>query len=820
MKTGRYSLKDLFTHNEIEQIIIPEIQRDYVWKTDNVEQLLNAIYKNFSDKKNEKFELLIQNKPIAEKSVNEYLQKEYEKLKYNFKIGFIYAYHDNEYAGKFFLIDGQQRITTLYLLLFALYRKTDERNNFNELYFKNNKLKLDYKVREASHDFLQEFISYDGNVQNSPKYYKKEYEKDISIVNLIKNYNTIYQFIEEKDAKEEFIDYVENFIEFNYFDTNISEQGEQLYLYMNSRGEHLSYQEIIRAEIIKKEKVISKKDAGELWEDWQNYFWVNRDKNDLNTNADKGFEEFLKWATIIHIFTQDNPNVHVLPLKDKMQTKSEGIQNYIHRASGRLEQQKKLLQNYQINEIDFSFLKKIFDALKYLFEIKTKYIPVEVKWLNNSGLNAINYVYFIPLLYYIAEKKDNIELRDVERLAMFLKNITYSTTNSKTPDTTVVIVMQLVKSLVKDDKKDVTYFDDVKFDGKYKSVLTNFEKVKLHQFSNAVEREKLEEFIWDVSNDIEFSEFIEGNISFIFDYLNREASSAIIIFNDTTIQRIKRLKNIFKSTFFDFRKQNIFRSALLTFGDYSLYDGGGSNHIDDWKSRHTFCIDLKSDKKEWERLLNQSEQRTQKVVFDFVNSIENNYKLDFSYIDFFDKCTKEYSVPDWKEPFIKFPKLLEHSEKKRFLWSDDEHNIILLNKLMANNAVFIQTLLISVIIEKWKFIVLNTRSCYFDFYYDNVTDTVKYDENKENYRLQIKYNAINELFEYYIKLNEGGAISFIAFNDTVWKEKEDYLVIDEDRFTEYSKEISIIENIKNVNKDVIVIIEEIKNLLNKRLEYV
>ena len=81
MKTGRYSLKDLFTHNEIEQIIIPEIQRDYVWKTDNVEQLLNAIYKNFSDKKNEKFELFIQNKPIAEKSVNEYLQKEYEKLK-------------------------------------------------------------------------------------------------------------------------------------------------------------------------------------------------------------------------------------------------------------------------------------------------------------------------------------------------------------------------------------------------------------------------------------------------------------------------------------------------------------------------------------------------------------------------------------------------------------------------------------------------------------------------------------------------------------------------------------------------------------------
>jgi uncharacterized protein with ParB-like and HNH nuclease domain len=809
MKTGRYSLKDLFTHNEIEQIIIPEIQRDYVWQTDNVEQLLNAVYKNFSEKKNEKLELLIENELITEKSVNEYLQKEYEKLKYNFKIGFIYAYHDNEYAGKFFLIDGQQRITTLYLLLFALYRKTDKRNNFNELYFKNNKLKLDYKVREASHDFLQEFISYDGNVENSPKYYKKEYEKDISIINIIKNYKAIYKFIEEKDVNDEFIDYVENFIEFNYFDTNISEQGEQLYLYMNSRGEHLSYQELIRAEIIKKEKIIPKKEAGALWEDWQNYFWVNRGKDDLNANADKGFEEFLKWATVIHIFTQDNPNIETLPLKDRIQTKSEGIQNYIHRASGRLQHQKKLLHNYQINEIDFSFLKKIFDALKYLFEIKTEYVPIEEKWLSNNELAAINYVYFIPLLYYISEKKDNIELRDIERLAMFLKNITYSTTNAKTPDTTVVNVMQLVKALVQDNQKDITYFINEKFEGKYKSVLTNFEKFKLEKLSTIDEREKLEEFIWNVSNDIEFSDFTEGNISFVFDYLNKPETAS----DNIDVERMYILKDIFKATFFNFKNDNIFRRALLTFGDYSLSDGGGSGHIDGWKERYTFCIDLKPDKKEWERLLNHNKQEQQVVVFGFVKSIEKNYKLDFSYIDFFNKCIEEHSDTDWKEPFIKYPELLKYSEKKRFLWNDDEHNIILLNKLMANNAVFIQTLLISIIIEKWKFKVLGTRSCYFDFYYDKASNTIENDTKEDGYYLQIRYNAIDSQFEYYINLNENSTKTFIAFDDTVWKKKEDYLVIDNNKFTEYNNEISILENIKNVNNDVIKIVKEIETIL-------
>lgn len=36
MKTGRYNIKQLLTNPEVEQIIIPEIQRDYVWKKQNV----------------------------------------------------------------------------------------------------------------------------------------------------------------------------------------------------------------------------------------------------------------------------------------------------------------------------------------------------------------------------------------------------------------------------------------------------------------------------------------------------------------------------------------------------------------------------------------------------------------------------------------------------------------------------------------------------------------------------------------------------------------------------------------------------------------
>ena len=50
MKTGRYKLKDLFDNKEIDQIIIPEIQRDYVWTKDNVKGLLNSIFSHYEEK--------------------------------------------------------------------------------------------------------------------------------------------------------------------------------------------------------------------------------------------------------------------------------------------------------------------------------------------------------------------------------------------------------------------------------------------------------------------------------------------------------------------------------------------------------------------------------------------------------------------------------------------------------------------------------------------------------------------------------------------------------------------------------------------------
>src|SRR5690606_15081144 len=159
------------------------------------------------------------------------------------------------------------------------------------------------------------------------------------------------KIIKEKNSFDNFLEYIEDYIEVNYFDTNISEQGEQLYLYMNSRGEFLSHQEIVKSEIVKNELTFDdKKEVGKQWEEWQNYFWIYRGNNE---NADIGFEEFLKWCSILHICTfHCEEHLVFEEVKGKRQTIREAKENYINRTKSKVERQRELLAAYQVKQLN------------------------------------------------------------------------------------------------------------------------------------------------------------------------------------------------------------------------------------------------------------------------------------------------------------------------------------------------------------------------------------------------------------------------------------------------------------------------------------
>jgi hypothetical protein len=412
MKSGKITFKDIFVNRYVNQIIIPEIQRDYVWQKHNVNSLIEAIYSDF--------EQFSQNKEKAkiDFEVDEVFQEDllsyYNKRKFASNIGFIYAYSEKQNPGEYFLIDGQQRLSTIFLLLCIVASNNEAlKSKFSSDYFYLNFPKIDYRVRESAHEFLPKFINSildsKSDVKNTNYYFEGLYDKDKTIQTFINNQQTITDFLDgHQYDSEKLYDFIENYVSFWYFDTNLSAQGEELYLYMNARGEQTQQYENLKAELLEKEE--NKNELGKEWEDWQDLFWKNRGKN---KNADKGFNEFLSCITGLEYYLDNN------------------LSNFYSKE--KFEKTYKIENKHLIAKLSFEVIRKYIDVILYLEKNKalfkdqysysdwvddaiklfwSTFNENETNWLanykdGNRGIERQKMVYVWSMFFYISKRLIN-----------------------------------------------------------------------------------------------------------------------------------------------------------------------------------------------------------------------------------------------------------------------------------------------------------------------------------------------------------------------------------------------------------------------------
>lgn len=708
MKTGRYNMKQLLSNPEVDQIIIPEIQRDYVWHKQNVLGLLGSILAHYKQKESLSLDIKCKGKELSE-DIQHYLTEEYLRIRYNTHVGFIYAYHDPTYSGKLFLIDGQQRITTISLLLLAAYCESSDKgykNDYKKEYFKNSLPNLDYKVRETAHDFVVSFIDYainheDTDFKQSSEYYDI-YSKDVTANSILDNYQTIVDFLEEHHVLRErknFIEYLENYIEFNYFDTNLSEQGERLYLYMNSRGEELSEQENVKALLIAKSS--QKLDDSEMWENWQNFFWVKRGDN---PNADKGFESFLVMSAIVHLCTETTKSSSDKEKCIKALTESNFLRTYIEENSS----------------FDVNWLKSMFHAVKRLAAtngIADGYL--RVGWLENIKY-MIDYVTILGCTYYIMLCPDANEL-DIKRIGMYLKNICFYSNNSKNPTNAVIVSLESLKKMGNLRIRDIA-------DNKMPEMSINFisesdkEIAKLYQQEN---RCNWENVFWSIINydDNHFNSFIQGNLSILIHICAQELSPSELQKSfKLFVERIYKVENSN-----DWTQKCELRRKLLEYGDYSLSDGGGSGSLGPWMERCNFI----EDNDDWLSLFTAWKEEDTRSKFDILKKYVNKEPTDpLDTHDWLSSlCNPKYACFDymWQRKFlwresVPFPHVILLSGHQASEFSSRELAIHILNKLLQSKS--------------W---VWNYNTCVIDFkIQDNNLIPVKPEDNQ--FYLDIVYH--------------------------------------------------------------------------------
>jgi uncharacterized protein with ParB-like and HNH nuclease domain len=510
--------------------IVPEIQREYVWGN-NDDYILDKFFTDIKEaiKENTNNEEDTAQVKVLEKILERADDKDKDSIrniidtylsKKDLNIGFLYSYRPyynyNDLTNDVYLIDGQQRLTTLFLALFYFSLKEfinyEDFQNLIRFDAKKEKIGFDYRVRTLTHNFLIDLINHCSslddlkNVSNR-NWFLAYYSNDVTIKAML---STIEKLDEHfKNDNTEYYQFVKKQIRFWHFKTEETSQGEELYITMNSRGQQLADNETIRAKLFENEKVkVNQIEWGAKWEIWQDFFWKNREKDG---NADSGLNQFLRWVNVIECFSSK-----------KFKTRDLAEKEY-----------KKLISENQV--LDYVSLYEIepyFDALNKLKEYSDKGFFNETFFRNNfssiwlnGNLSQIHLLKLIPALMYV---KSNKKLENLNRFVRFFHNATNDIDIAKNPDNYIIESIELSKLFLDKDYSDVV--DLVNFQRKSSRLLSSEEvcKLKLYkQETNVDARKKLEESFWK-AEDFKFSKSKIGHLLQLTDY---KSKSEEFVFN-------------------------------------------------------------------------------------------------------------------------------------------------------------------------------------------------------------------------------------------------------------------------------------------------
>lgn len=247
----RISIKELLAQYHP---VVPEIQRDYVWgkNKDVLAQFIGDLNKRLGKGDNPKA-----------------------------NIGFLYSYpRGNEY----YVIDGQQRLTTILLLLHVLSIKTGLHDSFKNIVLPDDTTPaFAYRVRPTSLSFMKMLFkstATDSHALRNLKDYKLCYDNDLTVQSCLAAVDWLAANL--SDYKHLSYDAVLDNVEFWYFNVNRTSQGEELYITMNSRGERLTESEHIKPRLFNKlATATEKRKYGKEWDDWEEFFYRHRNGREI-----------------------------------------------------------------------------------------------------------------------------------------------------------------------------------------------------------------------------------------------------------------------------------------------------------------------------------------------------------------------------------------------------------------------------------------------------------------------------------------------------------------------------------------------------------
>lgn len=501
-----HDLKSLLTDY---YLIVPEIQREYVWGAkENEEKLVRFI--------------------------EDVLKSVKEKTKKN--VGFLYSYtaHGNEH----YIIDGQQRFTSLILLLYVLAQKEGKLEDFKTLLdAKEPTLKFSYNVRPLTEHFFRLMINRNQcrKCVKENIWYTQAFDKDMTITSMVNAIDKLYDVVGEPN--DNIYDSLLKYVEFWYFDVQQTSQGEELYISMNSRGEKLTDSEQIKPLLMEHVKNPAQE---KVWDEMEEFFFQKKADNAKLEDVDVAINNFI--ILVLEIKT----GVETLKIQPVLDSQKISLEDVIFEY----EQFLSLYKDGQISSIELSELYK--DPM-----------PRNVKFTLESLL--------------VGKRVMGDDYEELKRIKRLIKNTLVYEPNTSFNQFYNYFIMPLISCINKGVYQHIVLNRDkfVKEGQGEKGFLPVYEYEKVDAINNSIVSE----------NDIIQAEtfaFFDGQIHFLYHDMNGNLD-----WNDFDT-KLKRLQLICNNTIKDNEKWELLseyvryangNEIMNGFHEYSVTDNGWKKYL-------------------------------------------------------------------------------------------------------------------------------------------------------------------------------------------------------------------------------------------------
>lgn len=663
------------------KVEIPIIQRDYVQGRDSVKEIrvefLNTLFNHLDTSKN---------------------------IDLDFVYGSIYSLGGEPL---FIPLDGQQRLTTLFLLHWYLSLKDNQKESFDSFMVLNGNSNFTYETRTSSSDFCNALVKHDARLNSKEcclsedikdcKWYINSWDFDPTVHGMLNMLDAIHEiFYSSEGFYQKLIDEKEPIITFQFLNLENFQLNDDLYIKMNSRGKQLSFFENFKAKI---EQFIAVKDFGntkycldfstekrevsvkkyfshKIDTTWIDFFWNFKKTFSLTNSVDELVMSFYRTIITNHFALKNNTDKAVDNLQKLIgRTSSDrNITFLTYHDMGCIDE--KLIIDL-INITDMIINPEGNSFREYLIpEDKFYYNEIEIfKLTLNNFDNKVGYrdkLRFYALYSFLQKDQSKSNLSDWMRIVYNLtENFIYDRPEQ------FINSIKSIEKLLCHSNNILEFFANKRIDiFGFASYQILEERLKASLILKSQE--------WrDAIIEIEKHGYFAGQIDFLLDfsgikkYYNENNNTAWNIhedkrYFDSFIHYSSLAKSIFSDKGLNIFPDFLWERALLSKGDYLLKKN----------SNYSFLINDDRDIS-WKRLLRDDKRKLVKELFD--DQMFSSSNISNSLLSIIEKSDPR----DWKEPFIKNHEIIKYlNPNKKYIRWNNQHEIYLLEKqrLSAKHA--------------------------------------------------------------------------------------------------------------------------------------